>query len=481
MKKGLKNYLYQTAYQLLIVLTPLLTAPCLARALGTEGIGIYSYTANFANFFLMFAMLGMANYGARYIAQNRDDKQKLGYSFYSIYFCQCICTGLMIVLYTIYLLTICNVNLLASILQVMLIFSGFFDVCWFFRGIEDFQTIIKRNIVIKLAIVASILLFVKCPDDLLLYIIIMSGGTLLSQFLIFTQVRKVVDFVKPSWKDVFSHLLPNFVLFLPEITSSLYNSMDKLMVGQMSSMSQLGLYENAEKLTGIPTSLITSLGIVLLPRITNLLSTGDKKKADEIFNISFLYVMFLGSGLVFGLLGVSEAFVPVFFGEEFIELTTFLPYLAPSILFLCLVTNIRSQILLPNKLDKQYLYSTIVGASINLGLNFMLIPSQGALGASAATLVAYIALFLFQGMCARKYTDLIGNSIINIPFVLIGFLMYLLIRNISFGNGIMTVIVRVIIGGFVYLAGSIVFVFIFRKRELNSFASYFNLTRGDKK
>lgn len=43
MKKGLKNYLYQTAYQLLIVLTPLLTAPCLARALGTEGIGIYSY------------------------------------------------------------------------------------------------------------------------------------------------------------------------------------------------------------------------------------------------------------------------------------------------------------------------------------------------------------------------------------------------------------------------------------------------------
>ena len=302
MKKGLKNYLYQTAYQLLIVLTPLLTAPCLARALGTEGIGIYSYTANFANYFLMFAMLGMANYGARYIAQNRDDKQKLSYSFYSIYFCQCICTGLMIVLYTIYLLTICNVNLLASILQVMLIFSGFFDVCWFFRGIEDFQTIIKRNIVIKLAIVASILLFVKCPDDLLLYIIIMSGGTLLSQFLIFTQVRKVVDFVKPSWKDVFSHLLPNFVLFLPEITSSLYNSMDKLMVGQMSSMSQLGLYENAEKLTGIPTSLITSLGIVLLPRITNLLSTGDKKKADEIFNISFLYVMFLGSGLVFGLL-----------------------------------------------------------------------------------------------------------------------------------------------------------------------------------
>ena len=227
MKKGLKNYLYQTAYQLLIVLTPLLTAPCLARALGTEGIGIYSYTANFANYFLMFAMLGMANYGARYIAQNRDDKQKLSYSFYSIYFCQCICTGLMIVLYTIYLLTICNVNLLASILQVMLIFSGFFDVCWFFRGIEDFQTIIKRNIVIKLAIVASILLFVKCPDDLLLYIIIMSGGTLLSQFLIFTQVRKVVDFVKPSWKDVFSHLLPNFVLFLPEITSSLYNSIKK--------------------------------------------------------------------------------------------------------------------------------------------------------------------------------------------------------------------------------------------------------------
>ena len=111
----------------------------------------------------------------------------------------------------------------------------------------------------------------------------------------------------------------------------------------------------------------------------------------------------------------------------------------------------------------------------------MLIPSQGALGASAATLVAYIGLFLFQGMCERNYTDLIGNSIRNIPFVLIGFLMYLLIRNISFGNGIMTVIVRVIIGGFVYIPESIVLVFIYRKRQLNSFARYFNLTRPDKK
>ena len=64
--------------------------------------------------------------------------------------------------------------------------------------------------------------------------------------------------------------------------------------------------------------------------------------------------------------------------------------------------------------------------------------------------------------------------------MLIGFLMYLLIRNMSFGNGIMTVIVRVIIGGLVYLAGSIAFVCIFRKKELNSFASYFNLTRGDR-
>ena len=56
------NFIYNTIYQILILILPLITAPYVSRVIGSEGNGIYSYTYSVVQYFVLFAMLGLSNY-----------------------------------------------------------------------------------------------------------------------------------------------------------------------------------------------------------------------------------------------------------------------------------------------------------------------------------------------------------------------------------------------------------------------------------
>ncbi len=78
-----KNIIYNITYQILILLLPLVTTPYISRVIGAEGIGIYSYNYSIVNYFMLFALLGLNNYGNRSIAAVRDDKVKLSETFFN--------------------------------------------------------------------------------------------------------------------------------------------------------------------------------------------------------------------------------------------------------------------------------------------------------------------------------------------------------------------------------------------------------------
>ena len=71
-----KNYLYNLAYQILILILPLITTPYLSRVLGARGTGIYSYTYTIVNYFVLFGSLGVSLYGQREIAYAQQKKHK---------------------------------------------------------------------------------------------------------------------------------------------------------------------------------------------------------------------------------------------------------------------------------------------------------------------------------------------------------------------------------------------------------------------
>lgn len=124
--------------------------------------------------------------------------------------------------------------------------------------------------------------------------------------------------------------------------------MDKIMLGNMSSYEQVGFYNNAEKIINIPMGIITALGTVMLPRMSNIVAKGDKEKTSDYIRISIKLVTLLSSAIAFGLMGISNVLSPVFFGEEFTACGDIIKFLSVTVFFIAWANVIRTQYLIPN-------------------------------------------------------------------------------------------------------------------------------------
>ena len=140
-----KNFAYQSAYQILLIILPFITSPYVSRVLGPEKTGIYSFTYSVANYFVLFAMLGINNYGNRAIAMVRNDREKLNRTFSSIFTLHFLLSLAVAVAYFLYVLIFPVKYKVYALIQSLFVISAMFDINWFFFGIEEFRVTFTRT------------------------------------------------------------------------------------------------------------------------------------------------------------------------------------------------------------------------------------------------------------------------------------------------------------------------------------------------
>lgn len=397
-----KNLLINVSYQLLVVVIPLIVAPYVSRTVGAEGVGIYSYTFNFAYCFALVGMLGVSNYGSRTIAAVGDDKTLRSRNFWNIWSIQILVSLAVCLAYGGYCLFFSPENPRIALVHLITVACSLFDISWFFFGIEKFQVTVARNLVVKVLNMALIFGFVKGAEDLLVYTLIMVGGQLLNNLLLLAFLKKEVVFVRPAFREMKRHIKPMVVLFFPVIAISIYKIMDKVMIGAMSTTIQTGFYEYAEKIISLPVTLISAVGSVMLPRLSAMLGKQEQEKAKALTRITMEVMMALTCAMAWGIFGIAREFAPAFFGEEFARSGVVMMGLAPSVLCQSWANVIRTQYLIPARMDAVYVRSTWMGAAVNLVMNLLLIPRYQALGAALGTLCAEFAVAAYQTFHVRK-------------------------------------------------------------------------------
>lgn len=454
-----KNLAYNVAYQILVIILPLITAPYVSRVLGADGLGTYSYIFSIVTYFGLFGMLGIANHGNRSVALVRDNRQKVSEAFSNTYIIQLCTTVIALLLYFLFIYCWFSGDKTIAYIESIIVLSYVLDITWFFFGLEQFAVTVTRNAIIKIATVVAIFIFVRSREDLWIYALIMSCGMLFSQIYLWLRIRKYVDFCKPSWSQVKSNIKPVLMLFIPAIAYSIYKLLDKVMLGAMSSMSQVGLFDNAEKIINIPSSLITAFGTVMMPRITVLLGTGDEHRISYLNKISVRYFTLLVVGAAFGLAGICNVLAPVYFGSEFVGSAPIIAGLGFSLIFVTWANVIRTQYLIPNKLDKPYVISSVIGALANLAVNIILIPKFAGIGAMIGTIIAEFTVFFVQLILVRRSFPM-SQYLQPVLFLFpIGMIMFAVVYWIGayMGNTIITLIIQILVGGFLYLSGSMVY------------------------
>lgn len=446
-----KNYLYNLIYQIAVLIIPLITAPYLSRILGAEGIGIYSYNYSIAYYFCLFVMLGINNYGNRSIAKCLGNKDKVNKTFCEIYAMQLLTGIFVLIIYLSYCFFVSDEKVI-SLCYIPFIISYILDINWFFFGQENFKIILVRNIVIKIFTILVIFCFVKKASDVVLYILIMSIGAFISQVFIWIIVRSNIKPMMIKVSDLLPHFKPNLILFIPVIAVSIYRTMDKIMLGSLANMTEVGYYENAEKIISILLSFITALGTVMLPRMAALFESKDRKQIQSMISNSFVFISFISSIVTFGVASIANNFVIIYYGDNYASCGIILQLLCIIVPFISYANIVRMQILIPQGKDRAYVVSCFSGAIINFLLNGILIPKFYAVGAAIGTIVAEFTVMMIQ-MISVKTELYLNNSIKSIiNFWVNGLIMSITIvplKNMNCSR-FLIVIFQILFGGLIY-------------------------------
>ena len=422
-----KNYLYNLAFQILAIILPIITAPYLARVLGVEGVGTSAYTLSIVAYFILIANLGIASFGQREIAMYQDDKKKYSKIFWNLMAFRMVAGVVTTIAYLVLILLANRYQVIYGILIINLL-ANIFDISWFYQGLEEYKFISIRNILVKLLFTISIFVFVKTPDDLNLYMLLNGLSLAISTFALWTRLPKDID--KPSFKSIkpFKYFKDTLIYFLPQVATTIYTVLDRTMLGLMTDgQVENGYYEQSYKIIQVALAVVTSLNLVMAPRIAFLYKKNNIQEIKERLRKSMRFVGLLAVPITFGIAAVASSLVPWFFGEGYEKVSDLLPIFAPIVLIIAFSNCLGGQCLTPCGMRLQSAIALWVGAALNLVCNLLLIPKMGSFGATIGSLVAEGTITVLYFWLSKKYVSVKNTFSDYIKYVIAGAIMYFVV------------------------------------------------------
>ncbi|SMC40565.1 Membrane protein involved in the export of O-antigen and teichoic acid [Oscillospiraceae bacterium] len=470
-----KNIALSTAYQVLAVLIPFITAPYVSRILGVNNIGIYSYTNSHVQFFMLFGALGTLSYGSREISRNREDKFKRSQLFWEIAILTVI-TSLIVI--GVWLAWICfhpDSRLLYLIWTISLL-GTLFDISWLYSGLEQFRHTVTQNVIFKLLGMLATFIFVNSADDLWIYVLIIAATQMLANLSMWVYLPKYVIAIPIKQLHILPHFKETLVYFIPTIAVSIYTILDKVLIGAITHDNcENGNYEQATKIITIAKSMaFVGVNLVLQSRISYLFVLENYEEIKKQIHKSIDYMVFISVGIMFGIIGIANRFVPLYYGAGYEKTSTLLMVMAPIVLIVSISNCLGSQYYNPAGLRSKSAKYIIIGSMVNLVLNLLFIPRYKSVGAVIASIIAEVLITSLYMINVNGYYSFKELSKVLWKKLIAGVIMMCAVFYLGelIQSGIVSVVVQVTVGVAVYslililLKDSFVTDFVLRKSKL---------------
>ena len=383
---------------------PLITFPYVSRVLLVEGNGYVSFATSVLTYFTMFASLGIPSYGIRACAQVRDDRKELSRVTQELFIINVITTIVVSIVFVITLFTVPQFKEQQTLLWIngaSLVLNAI-GVNWFYSAMEQYSYITIRSIIFKILSIILMFIFVRQQEDYIIYGAITVFATSGSNILNFIHLRKFID-LKPVGNYHFKrHLKPILYFFAASAATSVYTNLDTVMLGFMNTQTEVGLYTAAVKLKTVLVTAVTSLGTVLLPRLSYYIVNKMEHEFKDMIVKSFNFVLIFAVPLCAYFILFAKDSILLLSGEAFLGAVIPMQILMPTLVFIGLSNITGMQILVPEGKEKFLLISITIGALLNFILNALWIPYWGASGAAVSTTIAEALVLAIQIWFLRK-------------------------------------------------------------------------------
>lgn len=447
-----KNYIYNLLFQVLTLITPFITTPYLSRVLGVEGIGLNSYCNSMVFYFTLIAALGTTAFGQREVA-GAAIKEARSRSFWEVFSLRIIFSVISLAVYLVVFTLIFKEHVVIYLILALNVVSVFVDISWFFQGIEEFGMITLRNSAIKILGIIATFVFIKNADDLVLYILITAGFTLVGNLSLWIGLPKHICKVK----DVkpFRNIKTVLQFFIPTVAVQIYTVLDKSMIGWFTSGTvENGYYEQAEKLVKMALTVVTAINVVFIPKLTRCFRNGDMDKVRDYSYKSYRFIWFLGIPIFLGIFVVADYFVPIFYGAGYEKCTPLIRILSLIVVFIGVSAVTGTQYFVSVGKQNILTLTVTIGAVVNVILNLILIPYYYSVGASIATVVAefVVAMIGIIYVCKKDGFKILKIFSTAIKYLIAGGIMFVALFFIkkAFDITVLALILLVVMGGVIY-------------------------------
>lgn len=465
------NYIYNLLLNLFNLAYPLLTYPYISRVLGSDGIGKVDFANSIVQYFIYFGALGLPVYGVREIAKAKNsdkDRNKVFSELFTISFVANILSTIVLLFLIYYVNAFHKESKLFYITSINMFFN-IFAIDWLFQGLENYKYITRRSIFVKLLSIIFLFTFVKGKNDYIIYAFVSIIGLSGSNIINAVSARK---YVKLQFKNLNlkKHIKPLLYIFSSQIMSNIYLYLNTTMLGFMSNSSSVGFYTSANKINRVMISLVTSLGIVLTPRISNYFQENKIHQIKILLKQSIEFLFFISIPLIFAFLILSKNIILLFLGKNFVRSIVTLQILGPVILFVGLSNITNTQILIPIGKEKYITKSVFMAAILNFFTNLILVPILKENGAAISMLVAEFTVTVIQLYYSRNIIKGLIFNKENFKYVFASLIMSisLIITNILIKQMLICLFVSVLLGGLTY----IITLFILKDPILNIIIDY---------
>ena len=407
MKTIAKNSILNVFYTLVNILFPIAASVYAGRVLMATRVGTVTYVQNYASYFIMIASSGMEIYGIREISKaNKDDGDK---SLLTTVFNELFSINFFLTLSALICYEALNVirgnatNPIYLVFGLQILFN-FFNVDWFYQGIEDYKYIVKRGVIIKTLILIMIFLTVKNENDYVLYALWIALVGVLNYICNLWNLMKQIK-VKITVVGLRKHFMPMLMLAISTWLALVYGKLDISMLGTMKGDTAVGLYSTAHKVIFLIVTVSTAVSNVFFPRL-NKMYKEDYGKFCELISSGIAYI----SAIVFPMIIVSFFFageiIVFLWGESFKGTEYILLFLLPIAFFQSYGNLLCYQLMICIGREKERIPAYTIACISNVILNTLLIPKYGAVGAAIASSFSEMAVNLVQFLYVRKKVDI---------------------------------------------------------------------------
>lgn len=429
------NYVYNLIYQILIIIIPIILIPYISRHLLSEAIGEYSFSFSIVSYFVTISLLGIVYYGNRQISLIKNDSIKLNDVFWGIFLFKLIISIISFILYILFVSFFIDESMKPLYyVQSILILSVMLDISWFFTGMEDFKNILIRNVFVKLLSLSMIFILVKKPEDLILYALILSLSEIIGQALMWISLPKYkikINFKNIKQYKVIEHGKGLFILFLPRAAIQIYTTLNVTMLGVYNTKQEVAYFDYANKIVSLLLAIVTSVGIVMLPRISMMTKKSDKDDISKLLSKSLRTMLYIGIPIMFGLMSISNVFVPLFLGDEFSYVAVLLLVLPIKMIFVIISNVTGIQFLIAHNRNKEFFVSSILGGVISIIINILIVKNLGSLGSVLSLIIAEMIVTFSQIYFVRKDISIIRVLLSSWKIFVSGLVMFTTVFYIS--------------------------------------------------